>query len=183
MSFLAMVFVSALTATSGFLGSAHGVLLQAAWFTFAAIGFVLVVIDLKRSRLPDALTYPLNSLLLVLICADSFVKDDPVSLKHAIFSAVGLALFYFLVNIASHGGMGMGDVKFSFSIGLLAGYQSAMGAYVASMIAFVLGSIVGIAIIVLKKGNRKTALPFGPFMYMGAILSLWAIPAVAKHLG
>ena len=50
--------------------------------------------------------------------------------------------------------------------------------YIAAMISFALGSSVGITIMLLGKGTRKTALPFGPFMIAGAVISAWLTPLI-----
>ena len=66
----------------------------------------------------------------------------------------------------------MGDVKLAASIGLYVGYISALSVYIAAMASFALGSVVGMAILISQKGTRKTAVPFGPFMIVGALISI-----------
>lgn len=87
---------------------------------------------------------------------------------HLLGSALagGLMLIIYLV---SKGGMGAGDVKLSFVLGLLLGIK---GAIVCLMFAFVLGGIIGTLLLIFKIKSRKDPIPFGPFLCLGAFVSL-----------
>jgi len=65
-------------------------------------------------------------------------------------------------------GMGLGDVKMLAMIGAFIGWQLTI---VTLMMASVAGSIVGVIVIVSRKGDMKYALPFGTFLAMGAALA------------
>ena len=150
----------------------------AAWMAFVILGIALSAIDIQLHRLPDALNGALFSSGLALLTWDAVLNHRLGHLRSAIFAAILLSAFFWLVNLLSKGGMGMGDVKLAASIGLYAGYISALSVYVAIMASFALGSVVGIVIIILQKGTRKTAVPFGPFMIVGALISIWATPLI-----
>lgn len=160
-----------------------GVLLQVTWFIFVVAGLALAAIDLEHHRLPNLITLPLAlvvaALLLIQSLSDSSFRDFEISL----ISSLTLTTFYLLVHLLSRGGMGMGDVKFALSIGLITGFGAPLGTYIATMIAFIAGSIIGLALIITKRGGRKTQVPLGPFMYLGAVASLWAVPVIEKALG
>jgi leader peptidase (prepilin peptidase)/N-methyltransferase len=71
-------------------------------------------------------------------------------------------------------GMGIGDVSISFFLGAFLG-----AAVVPAMfLGFVLGALVGIVVLARKKGDMKTALPFGPFLAAGGVVMLFAGPAL-----
>ena len=150
----------------------------AAWVVFVILGVALSAIDFQLHRLPDALTGTLYLSGIALLSLDAALHDRLGHLRSAVIASVLLSAFYWFVNLLSKGGMGMGDVKLAASIGLYTGYTSALSVYVAAMTSFALGSLVGIAIIVLQKGTRKTAVPFGPFMIVGALISIWATPLI-----
>jgi leader peptidase (prepilin peptidase)/N-methyltransferase len=139
----------------------------AAWMAFVILGVALSAIDFQLHRLPDVLNGALYLSGIVFLSLDAALHHRFGHLRSAVIASVLLSAFYWLVNLLSKGGMGMGDVKLAASIGLYAGY-----------ISFALGSLVGIAIIVLQKGTRKTALPFGPFMIVGVLISIWATPLI-----
>ncbi len=77
----------------------------------------------------------------------------------------GAVLFslLFLVALASRGGMGGGDIKLALGIGLALGWKLGL---VALAIAILAGGVL--AVILLVAGKRGKALPFGPFLALGA---------------
>jgi leader peptidase (prepilin peptidase)/N-methyltransferase len=157
-------------------------MIQLAWFIFVVFGIALSAIDLEHFRLPNVLTLPLALAIFILLLIDSTQLHQYRDLRYAIYSSLALTFFYFLVHLISRGGLGFGDVKFAIAIGFLTGYGSTIGTYVASMLAFILGSIVGLFLITIKGGGRKTKVPLGPFMFAGAIASIWVIPHIEALL-
>lgn len=79
------------------------------------------------------------------------------------------AIFFLIVYLSQETWMGMGDVKLVFFLGLLLGIFKAA---VALFLAFEIGAVVGIVLILSGRAKMKTALPFGPFLILGAVLSL-----------
>jgi len=78
-------------------------------------------------------------------------------------------IFFLIVYLSRETWMGMGDVKLIFLLGFFLGiFKTA----VALFLAFEIGAVLGIILIVLGRAKMKTALPFGPFLIVGAILSL-----------
>jgi len=76
--------------------------------------------------------------------------------------------------------MGGGDVKMGLMMGLLLGWPKIL---LALMIAFILGSIIGIAAIVLKIKKMKDAIPFGPFLILGTLLAyLWSDYIISQYM-
>lgn len=79
-------------------------------------------------------------------------------------------LFLLLLAILSKGGIGGGDIKLMGVLGLVLGFQ---GAFYTLMIASVFGLIAAITGLLMKKFTRKTAIPFGPYLALGAILTFY----------
>lgn len=152
-----------------------------AWLWFAPIAVALVFIDLRYLRLPDVLTYSAVGGALVVLTVDAALASDFGTLRTAVFSSIGLSVFYLLLNIVSRGGMGMGDVKLAFSIGLLTGYLGVAYVIVATFLAFMVGAVTGVALMAMKRAGRKTALPFGPFMLFGTFAALVVTPAFVQY--
>ncbi|MGZ8666562.1 MAG: prepilin peptidase, partial [Solirubrobacterales bacterium] len=96
---------------------------------------------------------------------------DPAQLPESLLAALGAGGFLLLAGLAYPGGMGMGDVKLAAVIGLYLG-----SAVVPAMIVAVLaGALVGLALIALHgSGERKRAIPFGPFLALGGVVGLLA---------
>ncbi|MFG6497554.1 A24 family peptidase [Fictibacillus sp. UD] len=79
-------------------------------------------------------------------------------------------LFLLLLAILSKGGMGGGDIKLMGVLGLALGFQ---GGFYTLMIASVIGLIIGVIGLVMKKYTRKTAIPFGPYLALGALITFY----------
>jgi leader peptidase (prepilin peptidase)/N-methyltransferase len=103
----------------------------------------------------------------------SIIGSQPVF--DSIFGAIlGGGLLYLIallyLRLRKREGMGMGDVKLLAMIGAFLGWKSII--YV-TLISSVLGTIVGLVIIVYKRGDIRYALPFGPFLSLAAALYLF----------
>lgn len=121
------------------------------------------LIDLEHRIIPNKLT-ALGALLALAIG----LALDPSGEPQRLIAGAGAAGFLLLAALAYPGGMGMGDVKLAGVMGLF------LGRAVAPAIFFALlgGVLVGTAI-VARKGvgaGRKTTVPFGPFLALGAVL-------------
>lgn len=78
--------------------------------------------------------------------------------------------FLLLLAILSKGGIGGGDIKLMGVLGLVLGFQ---GAFVTLMIASFVGLVVGVMGLLMKKFTRKTAIPFGPYLALGALVTFY----------
>ena len=149
------------------------------WISLSIFGLPLFLIDVKLHRLPDLLTGALFFASALIIICSAFAHHHFNRLVPSFVGALALATYYFAIVVVSRGGMGMGDVKLSASVGLISGYFGLHAVLVSSYTAFALGSLIGVALIVLGKAGRKTAIPFGPFIIVGQMISL----LVLSHLG
>jgi leader peptidase (prepilin peptidase)/N-methyltransferase len=142
------------------------------WLILVAIGVPLTVIDITSHRLPDLLTAPLFGLSAITIVVDAFVGRHFDRLIPSLVGALALPAFYLALMIISRGGMGMGDVKLSAAIGLVSGFFGVWITLISSFATYILGSVIGIALMLAGKAGRKTAIPFGPFMLVGQAIAL-----------
>jgi leader peptidase (prepilin peptidase)/N-methyltransferase len=145
-----------------------------AYLYIGAAGIVLALIDVDTHRLPNAIVLPSYAVLAVLLTAAAAWQQDWTGLERAVAGGVALYLFYFAIAFAYPAGMGFGDVKLSGLLGAVLAYLSWGALLVGAFAGFVLGSIVGIVVIAVGGGTRKTALPFGPFMICGALVGIFA---------
>jgi leader peptidase (prepilin peptidase)/N-methyltransferase len=128
----------------------------------------LSVIDIRVRIIPNRLMYPSLVAFPVLILAGWVAHGgtDPVR------ALVGGLLFgggLLLVALVSRG-MGMGDVKLAAVIGLVMGSVGLRYVGVAAGAAVVLGGVGAVAALLLGRG-RKSAIPFGPYLAAGAVVS------------
>jgi leader peptidase (prepilin peptidase)/N-methyltransferase len=162
----------ALEATTGLLFGAaayeFGVslaLLHALVFISALIS--LAVIDLEHRLLPNVIVGPaaLVGLVLSILADPADWWIYPLSAIAVSGALVGLALVY-------PAGMGMGDVKMGGMLGAFLGPYAALAVFLGALI----GAVTGGLLMATGKLQRRSALPFGLFMALGGIISLFAGP-------
>lgn len=134
----------------------------------AAISIALALIDLDHHRLPNAIVLPAYVVGIVLLGLASVLAGDYPALIRAAIGMVALFVGYLVVALVYPGGMGFGDVKLAGVLGLFLAWcgwgQLAVGVFAA----FALGGIFSIALMITRRANRKSAIPFGPWMIVGA---------------
>jgi len=96
---------------------------------------------------------------------------DPSGEPERLIAGAAAGGFLLIAALAYPGGMGMGDVKLAGVMGLFLGRAVAP----AIAIALVAGTVAGIAVIARKgtREGRKTAVPFGPFLALGALVAVF----------
>ena len=144
----------------------------------AVIGIVLVLmlvpitlIDLDHRIIPNKITYPGFVLGVVLIA----VLDTDSLVEHLIASAAAGG-FLFVAWFLYPRGMGLGDVKLAFVLGIYLGRAVAPAMFTALIAGTLIGAII-IARVGAEKG-RKTAIPFGPYLALGGLVGLFAGDAI-----
>jgi leader peptidase (prepilin peptidase)/N-methyltransferase len=150
-----------------------------AYLYFAGIGIVLALIDIDSRRLPDAIVLPSYGVLLALMTGAAAWQGDWVGLRNTVVGGVALFACYVGLALVYPAGMGFGDVKLSGLIGGVLGYLSWGTLVVGAFAGFLLGAVVGVAMIALGGATRKSTLPFGPFMIAGALLAVFAGNGIA----
>jgi leader peptidase (prepilin peptidase)/N-methyltransferase len=86
-------------------------------------------------------------------------------------AAVAFAVF-FAINFVYPRGLGFGDVRLSFLLGLALGWQRPLVAFSGLFMGFFLGAVIGMAGIAISKAGRKAEIPFGPFLAAGTYIAL-----------
>ena len=141
------------------------------------LGFLIIVFlvfsavfDLKYMILPDFSTVILIGCAIVFLLGDMWGRHIGLPLQQ-ILSALVASGFLLILNLITKGsGMGMGDVKLALFMGLFLGYPKTI---IAFYVAFVVGAILGLILMIFKKADRKTQVPFGPFMILGILVAWW----------
>jgi leader peptidase (prepilin peptidase)/N-methyltransferase len=88
----------------------------------------------------------------------------------------GAAIFGLLFLITRGAGMGLGDAKLALVIGLFLGLHLAVA---ATAFSFIFGSLLMLPVLAAGSRGRRDAVPFGPFLVLGAIAALYAPNALA----
>jgi leader peptidase (prepilin peptidase)/N-methyltransferase len=150
-----------------------------AFLYLGAVGVALAMIDLDTKRLPNVLTLPSYVVGIVLLGAAALADGDTWPLQRALIGLAVLYGFYFLLAFVNPKGMGFGDVKLAGVLGLYLGYLGWGELGVGAMLGFLLGGVWGVVAMVAGKANRKSQVPYGPFMVAGAFLAVLVGSALA----
>jgi leader peptidase (prepilin peptidase)/N-methyltransferase len=143
---------------------------------FAAL-LAVSVIDLEQYRIPNRILVP-TILAAVPLLGLAALGEGGIS---AFLRALGggLAAFTALLVLAliSPRGMGMGDVKLAFLLGLYLGFLGWGEVFLGLFLGFLFGALVGLVLIATGVRGRKDFLPFGPFLAAGTVVAvLWGEP-------
>ncbi|WP_313814343.1 A24 family peptidase [Glutamicibacter sp.] len=139
---------------------------------FLWFGWLLSVKDIASHRLPNSLVARWLLASMIVLSVLSAVRMDFWPLLQAVLGMALLCGGYLLIALISAGAMGMGDVKLAAVLGLNLGYFSLPFLFVATVISFVLSSLFVLGGVLLRKLTLKSAVPFGPFMVIGALAAL-----------
>jgi leader peptidase (prepilin peptidase) / N-methyltransferase len=142
-------------------------LLLAVRLVFACAMIVLAFIDLRHRILPNVITVPGMVAGLV---ASAVVPPGWLASLIGILAGGGILLLIAGIyeRVRHQEGLGMGDVKMLALIGAFLGWKLMLLTLVLSSL---LGSVVGLLLILTAKGDMKHALPFGTFLAAGALVA------------
>jgi leader peptidase (prepilin peptidase)/N-methyltransferase len=150
------------------------------WLVVACLAYYawmaarLTAIDIRSHLLPNRIVLPSywTAVPLSLAAALGGGAFDGAAVLRVLGGGVVLWAVYFVLRVVYPAGMGFGDVKLAGVLGLYLGYLSWEHLLWGTAAAFLLGGLYGVVLIVLRRGTGKTAIPFGPFMLVGAALAL-----------
>ena len=136
------------------------------------LGVALGAVDLVHHRLPDALTLPAIPITLVLIGVTEFAAPATGNVVTGLIMAGVLGGAFWALSAISPRAMGRGDVKLVPSLALMTGYVSVAAGVLAVVIAFVLGALVALLGLLVRRLSLNSAIPFGPYLLAGCWLVL-----------
>ncbi len=146
---------------------------------------ILLVTDLEKMLIPNAVTYPGLAMVLILSIAIMVLNFHPRwffalpatgfwglinnYLVNVILGGLTGFLLLLLIAVLSRGGMALGDVKLAALIGLMTGFP---GVLVALFIGVIGGGLVAGVLLLTGRRGRRDPMPFGPFLCLGGIAAL-----------
>jgi leader peptidase (prepilin peptidase) / N-methyltransferase len=146
----------------------------------------LSAIDLEHYLLPNRILYPTDALMIPLLAAASLGEHDWSAFVRAIGAGTVAFAIFFVIHMISPRGMGFGDVRLSFLLGLALGWLGWGELAGGLFTGFLYGAVIGVVLIAVKIRGRKQQIPFGPFLAAGAMtFVLFGEPLVDwyQHLG
>jgi leader peptidase (prepilin peptidase)/N-methyltransferase len=130
------------------------------WLLVLVVGIPLCAIDVGVHRLPDLIVLP--AILSAALQAASW---------RALAGGAVLVTLYAVLAVLPGSGLGFGDVKLAGLLGIALARLGWVALLWGTVLAFVLGGVVAVALLVTKKAHRDTHLPFGPAMLAGAAVT------------
>jgi leader peptidase (prepilin peptidase)/N-methyltransferase len=140
----------------------------------AAITVALALIDLDTHTLPNRIVLPAYIVGAVILLAASALSGDWGALLRAVIGMAAMFAAYLVMALAYPGGMGLGDVKLAGVLGLFLAWTGWGALLVGAFAAFVLGGLFSVVLLALRRVNRKSGIPFGPWMLGGAWVGVFA---------
>jgi leader peptidase (prepilin peptidase)/N-methyltransferase len=139
-----------------------------AFLFLAGVAVLLTVIDLRHRLLPNRVVLPSIGVGAALLALAAAVEGEWPALLRAGLAAVVLYVAYFVLLLISPRGMGMGDVKLAALLGLYLGWLGWDAVALGAAAGFVVQAAVALLLLALRRVGRRTELPFGPAMLLGA---------------
>jgi len=153
--------------------------------SFAAVIYALffssllavTFIDLSHQIVPDVITLP--GMVLGLLAASTVLPPGPINALIGLFLGGGLFYLVAVLSIAllKKEGMGGGDIKLIAMIGAFLGWK---GMLLTIFLAALSGSIAGLFLVLVRGQSRAEPIPFGPFLALGAMISLFWGPEILQ---
>lgn len=132
---------------------------------------VIFFTDLRKRIIPDQILFPLT---LVTVLFKLYEKNWDVFTNNIPAAFIVSGFFMCLVLITRGKGMGLGDVKYSYFMGLLSGFPQMV---ISFYTAFLTGAVFSLILVIRGKKTFKSKIPFGPFLVLATIVTMfWGEP-------
>jgi leader peptidase (prepilin peptidase)/N-methyltransferase len=135
-----------------------------------ALGFT----DLEHFLLPIRIVYPVLAMEAALLILAAATSGQWSRLEVAAATGVVAAAAFFAIHFLNPKWMAFGDVRLAGLIGLALGWLGAGIALLGFFLGFLLGAVVGVALILSKRLDPKAPIPFGVFLALGTFIAVFA---------
>ncbi len=140
---------------------------------FVSAMIVITFIDLDFQIIPDVITLPgiaIGLILSLFILVDPYDRTENIGVINSVVGMLSGGGAFYIIAMLSRGGMGGGDIKMMGMVGAFLGWK---GVLMTTFIGSFTGAIIGIFLMVFKGKGRKAKIPFGPFLALGSLCSLF----------
>jgi leader peptidase (prepilin peptidase)/N-methyltransferase len=131
------------------------------------------VIDSQRQIIPNYIVYPTIFASVPLLALAALIQGEWDRFGQAMLGATLAWLALFLIHMISPGGMGFGDVRLAFVLGLFLGWISLSHVVTGLFLGVVIISVVGVVLAVLRLRSLQEHIAFGPFLAVGSTLAVY----------
>jgi leader peptidase (prepilin peptidase) / N-methyltransferase len=175
----------ALAVYAGDVSTAVGIILIVRQWFVMSILLIVFMIDFEHFLILDKVVFPSVVIILALnSIADVVSGSLGLDMRSLVVGGIGMAalffsIFYALWYFSSGKWIGFGDVKFMLVLGLALAWPLTL---VGLFLAFVVGGILGMVLIVLGKKSMQSKLPLGTFLSAGSVVALlWGMPLLSWY--
>lgn len=162
--------------TGGLIATAAALL---AFLYLAAITVALAMIDIDTHTLPNAIVLPAYAVGGFLLLVAALFGGEPARLLTALAGGAAMFALYLVLALLYPGGMGLGDVKLAGVLGIYLGWLGWGSIAVGAFGGFLLGGVFAVVLLTTRRANRKSGIPFGPWMLAGAWVGIFAGNSIA----
>jgi len=157
-----------------------------AYLVLGAALLAISVIDLEHYIIPNRIVYPVGFMLVPLFALAALIGGDWSDFLRALLGGCAAFAVLFVIHVISPRGMGFGDVRLCFLLGIALGWLGWEHVAFGIFAGFLYGALLGAALMALRLRSRKQHLPFGPFLAAGTLtIVLAGTPIIHwyQHLG
>jgi leader peptidase (prepilin peptidase)/N-methyltransferase len=133
----------------------------------------LSCIDVELLVLPKKIVYPLLISVFALFVMAAAATGEWHDLFVAMSCAAGWFAVFFAMNLVSPRVLGFGDVRLAPLLGLALGWLGVGYALLGFFAANVIGAVVGVVLILMKRMSRSDRIPYGVFLALGCVVSVF----------
>jgi len=127
------------------------------------------VIDLEHFIIPNRIVYPVGFASVILLALAALIQHHWGAFGRSLLGACCAFAFFFVLHLVSPRGMGFGDVRLSFVLGLFLGWLGWPELLGGLFAGFLFGAVVGLALIAFGGRARSQHIPFGPYLAAGTM--------------
>ncbi len=158
---------------------------EAGWVVPAYMVFFLClisisVIDADRQIIPNYIIYPTIFTSIPLLALAALAGGEWDRFGHALMGASLAWTTLFVIHMISPGGMGFGDVRLAFVLGLFLGWIDLLDVFTGMFLGVLLICAFGLLLAVLRLRSLKKHMAFGPFLAAGSALAVFAGDAINR---
>ena len=145
-----------------------------AYLVFFVCLVSISVIDFQRQIIPNRIVYPTIFASVPLLALAALAGDDWDRFGDALMGASLAWLALLLIHLISPSGMGFGDVRLAFVLGLFLGWISLGHVVTGLFLGVLLIAVIGVILAVLRLRSLQEHIAFGPFLAAGSTLAVFA---------
>jgi leader peptidase (prepilin peptidase)/N-methyltransferase len=155
-----------------------------AYLWVGTIGVAMAYVDVREHRLPDPLSAAALAGGASLLAAAAAIAGEWGAYGRAWLAAAAMFAAFLGLALLRPADLGLGDVKLAGVLGLMLGWQGWGMVVVGAFLGFLFGGLTGVGLMLARRAGRRSSIPFGPFMLLGALAALaWGRPLVDAYVG